>query len=152
MVFLEKNHAHKERFKLLKHKMDNLIDTHNLVIHLYTWRWLIWCFFFEWELLKYRFKIFYVLVTIITPAFVSVVQSRLSRETQGPFLQSIHGVFQNTVPILYDIIKLHKPQNMKYILDKMLEEHGHSVLRLPPAPYHPDLDPIELCWGIIKGE
>lgn len=26
--------------------------------------------------------------------------------------------------------------------------HGHSVLRLPP--YHPDLNPIEMMWGIVK--
>ncbi|CAG5032414.1 unnamed protein product [Parnassius apollo] len=27
---------------------------------------------------------------------------------------------------------------------------GHTVLRLPP--YHPDLNPIELVWGDLKGE
>ncbi|XP_077283238.1 uncharacterized protein LOC143909211 [Arctopsyche grandis] len=37
-----------------------------------------------------------------------------------------------------------------FVLDKILEAHGHNVLRLPP--YHPELNPIELLWGIIKGK
>lgn len=46
------------------------------------------------------------------------------------------------------MIKAHKDANKQYALDKILEENGHSVMRLPP--YHPDLNPIELLWGIIK--
>ena len=30
----------------------------------------------------------------------------------------------------------------------MLADHGHTVIRLPP--YHPDLNPIEQIWGIVK--
>ena len=26
--------------------------------------------------------------------------------------------------------------------------HGHSILRTPP--YHPELQPIETCWAIVK--
>ncbi|KAJ4427109.1 hypothetical protein ANN_24724 [Periplaneta americana] len=29
-----------------------------------------------------------------------------------------------------------------------MEEHGHSVLRLPP--YHPDLNPLEMIWADAK--
>ena len=32
----------------------------------------------------------------------------------------------------------------------MLEKNGHIVLRTPP--YHPELQPIEICWGIVKNE
>ncbi|XP_050516232.1 uncharacterized protein LOC126891099 [Diabrotica virgifera virgifera] len=46
------------------------------------------------------------------------------------------------------IIKLHKPRFKTYEIDKVLEEKGHSVLRLPP--YHPDLNPIELVWASMK--
>lgn len=49
---------------------------------------------------------------------------------------------------LYEKIKLHKPQHKTYVLDKVMAEHGHVVLRLPP--YHPELNPIEKIWGIVK--
>ena len=38
----------------------------------------------------------------------------------------------------------------RYFIDELIMEHGHLPLRLPP--YHPDLNPIELLWGEIKGE
>jgi len=37
-----------------------------------------------------------------------------------------------------------------YILDEIAVEQGHEVLRTPP--YHPELQPIETCWGIVKNE
>ena len=27
---------------------------------------------------------------------------------------------------------------------------GHKVLRTPP--YHPELQPIEICWGVVKNQ
>jgi hypothetical protein len=30
----------------------------------------------------------------------------------------------------------------------LLGEHGHTLIRLPP--YHPDLNPIDKMWGIVK--
>jgi transposase len=42
---------------------------------------------------------------------------------------------------LYKKMKVHKPIRKKYILDRVMAQHGHSVLRLPP--YHPELNPIE---------
>lgn len=49
---------------------------------------------------------------------------------------------------LYEIIKLHKPSNISYIIDRIFKEHGHDVLRLPP--YHPELNAIELIWAEVK--
>ena len=46
---------------------------------------------------------------------------------------------------LYDLIKMHKPQYETFAIDRLLADHGHTVLRLPP--YHPDLNPIEKMWG-----
>jgi len=42
---------------------------------------------------------------------------------------------------LYDLIKMHKPQYEMFAIDRLLADHGHTVLRLPP--YHPDLNPTE---------
>jgi hypothetical protein len=37
---------------------------------------------------------------------------------------------------------------MRFAVDCLLADHGHPVLRLPP--YHPDLNPVEKIWGIVK--
>lgn len=36
----------------------------------------------------------------------------------------------------------------EYRLDKLAAEHGISILRTPP--YHPELQPIETCWAVVK--
>jgi transposase len=53
-----------------------------------------------------------------------------------------------TKPELYYLIKMHKPQYETFAIECLLAEHGHTVIRLPP--YHPDLNPIENIWGIVK--
>lgn len=35
-----------------------------------------------------------------------------------------------------------------YTIDEIAQSHGHEVLRTPP--YHPELQPIEICWGVVK--
>ena len=37
-----------------------------------------------------------------------------------------------------------------YVLDEIAGEQGHEILRTPP--YHPELQPIETCWGVVKNE
>lgn len=49
---------------------------------------------------------------------------------------------------LYSKIKQHRPQFKQYVADTLLAAHGHTILRLPP--YHPELNPIEKMWGIVK--
>jgi hypothetical protein len=34
------------------------------------------------------------------------------------------------------------------VLDTELESHGHRVLRL--LPYHPELNPVEKIWALVK--
>lgn len=50
-------------------------------------------------------------------------------------------------PELLMLVKRHKPEPI-YEIDQILGDHGHTVVRLPP--YHCDLNPIELIWGIAK--
>ncbi|KAJ8963603.1 hypothetical protein NQ314_005503, partial [Rhamnusium bicolor] len=62
-----------------------------------------------------------------------------------------HNVEHNpkvTKPELYKLIKDHKEQETTYHLDILLEQHGRKVLRLPP--YHPELNPIEKIWAMVK--
>jgi transposase len=35
-----------------------------------------------------------------------------------------------------------------YEIDEIAKKPGHEILRTPP--YHPELQPIEICWGIVK--
>ena len=35
-----------------------------------------------------------------------------------------------------------------YAIDELAASFGHKVLRTPP--YHPELQPIETCWGVVK--
>lgn len=53
-------------------------------------------------------------------------------------------------PELHQIIKRHasKFRRQKSIIEQMLTEKGHSVLKLPPD--HPDLNPIDLMWADVK--
>ncbi len=36
----------------------------------------------------------------------------------------------------------------EFKLDKLSESYGHTILRTPQ--YHPELQPIETCWGVAK--
>ena len=50
-------------------------------------------------------------------------------------------------PELYELCKRLAPAP-EYKLDQIAESAGHSILRTPQ--YHPELQPIETCWGIVK--
>lgn len=54
----------------------------------------------------------------------------------------------STKPELYNLIKQYKGKCVQYVLDTELRKHGHCVLRLPP--YHPELNPIEKIWALMK--
>ena len=50
-------------------------------------------------------------------------------------------------PELYQLAKYHE-KTKQFHIDKYLAARGHKCLRLPP--YHPHLNPIELCWAELK--
>ena len=51
-------------------------------------------------------------------------------------------------PQLYGIIQNFKLKYKRYVIDKLFNQKGHDVLRLPP--YHPYLNPIELVSSSMK--
>jgi len=50
-------------------------------------------------------------------------------------------------PELVEILKKLAPEPL-YTIDEIARSHGHEVMRTPP--YHPELQPIETCWGVVK--
>jgi transposase len=50
-------------------------------------------------------------------------------------------------PELVEILKKMAPEPL-YAIDEIARSHGHEVIRTPP--YHPELQPIETCWGVVK--
>ncbi len=50
-------------------------------------------------------------------------------------------------PELVEILKKLAPAP-SYAIDEIARSHGHEVIRTPP--YHPELQPIETCWGVVK--
>jgi transposase/predicted transcriptional regulator len=64
---------------------------------------------------------------------------------------------QNNIPLSEDCLKIEMIEVLNkivpsptYILDEIAAEHGHEVLRTPP--YHPELQPIETCWAVVKNQ
>lgn len=64
---------------------------------------------------------------------------------------------KNGVPVSEDILKAELIEILKkmvpaptYEIDEIAAKNGHKVLRTPP--YHPELQPIETCWGVVKNK
>jgi transposase len=63
----------------------------------------------------------------------------------------------NNIPLSEDCLKVELVEILAriappptYILDEIAAEYGHEILRTPP--YHPELQPIETCWGVVKNQ
>ena len=50
-------------------------------------------------------------------------------------------------PELVEVLAKIAPEPI-FAVDEIAIAHGHKVLRTPP--YHPELQPIETCWGVAK--
>jgi len=50
---------------------------------------------------------------------------------------------------LMEMIEKYAPEPT-YAIDELANGYGHDVYRTPP--YHPELQPIEICWGVLKNE
>jgi len=69
----------------------------------------------------------------------------------------IDWLYQNKFPCSSDCLKSELIEILNkiapaptYEIDEIARQHGHEIIRTPP--YHPELQPIELCWGILKNE
>ena len=63
----------------------------------------------------------------------------------------------NEVPCSADSLKAELTEVLQkfaaaplYEIDDTAHKAGHEVMRTPP--YHPELQPIEICWGVVKNE
>ena len=50
-------------------------------------------------------------------------------------------------PELVEILRRLAPEPT-YAIDEIARSHGHEAIRTPP--YHPELQPIETCWAVVK--
>ena len=64
---------------------------------------------------------------------------------------------KNDIPLSNDCLKIEMVEILNkiapsptYIIDEIAAKFGHEILRTPP--YHPELQPIEICWGVIKNQ
>ncbi len=48
---------------------------------------------------------------------------------------------------LIELLKINNPQPI-FEIDEIAKKYGHQIFRTPP--YHPELQPIEICWGVVK--
>ena len=64
---------------------------------------------------------------------------------------------KNHIPVGDDCLKAELVEILEkvvpaptYALDELASEQGHEILRTPP--YHPELQPIETCWAVVKNQ
>ena len=62
---------------------------------------------------------------------------------------------KNHIPVPEDCLKAELVELLTkiapaptYAIDEIAEKKGHQLLRTPP--YHPELQPIETCWAVVK--
>jgi len=62
---------------------------------------------------------------------------------------------ENKIPCSKDALKAELVEILKkispmpiYEADEIARKYGHEIIRTPP--YHPELQPIEICWGVVK--
>jgi transposase len=64
---------------------------------------------------------------------------------------------KNGIPVRDDCLKAELVEILDklapaptYALDELATDQGHEILRTPP--YHPELQPIETCWAVVKNQ
>jgi transposase len=69
----------------------------------------------------------------------------------------INWLSKNGIPVSEDSLKAELVEILRkivpaptYALDEIAGGQGHKILRTPP--YHPELQPIETCWAVLKNQ
>ena len=69
----------------------------------------------------------------------------------------ISWLSNNGIPVSKDCLKAELVEILRkiapaptYALDEIAGEQGHKIMRTPP--YHPELQPIETCWAVLKNQ
>ena len=73
-----------------------------------------------------------------------------SRKSEMKEWLTKHGIDHDECDLKVDLMeKNHSSQTYQFATDAIAEKFTHTVVRLPVA--HPELNPIELAWSVIKG-
>jgi transposase len=88
-------------------------------------------------------------------AYHNVACEETFPQKKHPILRLRWWLYNNNIPFTHDMLKEElyelcsrfspKPE---FALDKIASKKGHTILRTPP--YHPELQPIETCWAVVK--
>lgn len=117
-----------------------------------------WNLFYKWFSEKLLPNIPTNSLIIMDNAAYHNVLSEISAPTSGcSKARILNWLEQNKIscssdclkPELVEILSKVAPEPT-YAIDEIARKKGHEVVRTPP--YHPELQPIEICWGILKNE
>lgn len=81
----------------------------------------------------------------------SAPTSTSSKEKIKAWLESQNEVIDSSMlkAELIEILERKAPKPT-FAVDELVATYGHEVIRTPQ--YHPELQPIETCWGIVKNQ
>jgi transposase len=97
-------------------------------------------------------------IIIMDNASYHNILSETSSPTQACSKERIlEWLAKNNFPCNPDCLKVELVETLAkyapeptYAIDEIANKAGHKVYRTPP--YHPELQPIEVCWGVLKNE
>jgi len=95
------------------------------------------------------------IVILDNASYHNVLEDEVSPNKSSKKEQLRHWLTRNGYPWREDMLKSELLElctrlapTPEYKLDQLAAEHGISILRTPP--YHPELQPIETCWAVVK--
>lgn len=97
------------------------------------------------------------LIILDNAAYHNVLAAHSAPTPQCSKTKILSWLESNHIPCREDCLKAELVEMLQrcapkptYALDELAREQGHEVVRTPP--YHPELQPIEICWGVAKNE